>query len=230
MRWVGCVLLYRSPVEGGGRRDLKTVGVSAQADAAASGTARRPQTPATTARCGSARSSSRWAGHVLIYSTLGKVFWQSGVLDEATMKFTCEEDGAAGPRRVLCTQDAARCRGAEDSLGMDSGAALVRVAMKEAGWSGMMSLPRVMKLDADGTLRHEDLCRRQSALRAGKLPDQEIRAGVCKVLPKATGEVVCARGGGKGLLVHDEQWRSGDCCARETTRRQSHSFTASTAR
>ena len=26
-------------------------------------------------------------GHVLIYSTLGKVFWQSGHLDPATMKF-----------------------------------------------------------------------------------------------------------------------------------------------
>ena len=26
-------------------------------------------------------------GHVLIYSALGKVFWQSGLLDESTMKF-----------------------------------------------------------------------------------------------------------------------------------------------
>ena len=32
-------------------------------------------------------------GHVLIYSTLGKVFWESGVLDESTMKFTAKKKG-----------------------------------------------------------------------------------------------------------------------------------------
>ena len=32
-------------------------------------------------------------GHVLIYSTLGKVFWESGALDEATMKFTSRKRG-----------------------------------------------------------------------------------------------------------------------------------------
>src|SRR6202795_2292584 len=32
-------------------------------------------------------------GHVLIYSTLGKVFWQSGILDESNMKFTPSRTG-----------------------------------------------------------------------------------------------------------------------------------------
>ncbi len=32
-------------------------------------------------------------GHVLIYSILGKVFWQSGILDEANMKFKASRTG-----------------------------------------------------------------------------------------------------------------------------------------
>ena len=32
-------------------------------------------------------------GHVLIYSTLGKVIWESGTLDEATMTFTKKKTG-----------------------------------------------------------------------------------------------------------------------------------------
>jgi len=32
-------------------------------------------------------------GHVLIYSTMGKVIWQSGVLDVASMKFAPAKTG-----------------------------------------------------------------------------------------------------------------------------------------
>jgi beta-fructofuranosidase len=73
-------------------------------------------------------------------------------------------------------------------------------AMKSAGWSGMMSLPRVLSLDDDGTLRMEILPEMET-LRAGKLPDQEIRAGVCRVLPRATGEVLCTGIAGRAFTV-----------------------------
>jgi beta-fructofuranosidase len=63
-------------------------------------------------------------------------------------------------------------------------------AMREAGWSGMMSLPRVMNLDTDGTLRLRVLPE-TSALRAGVVPSEESRAGVLKTLRKANGEVLC---------------------------------------
>jgi beta-fructofuranosidase len=68
--------------------------------------------------------------------------------------------------------------------------------MKAAGWSGMMSLPRVLSLDADGTLRMETLPG-LSWLRAGRLPHEETRAGVCRILPRATGEVLCTGDAGK---------------------------------
>jgi beta-fructofuranosidase len=62
--------------------------------------------------------------------------------------------------------------------------------MKVAGWSGMMSLPRVLSLDKDGTLRIKSLPE-AAVLRAGVLPYQETRAGLLKIIPKATGEVLC---------------------------------------
>ena len=127
--------------------------------------------------------------HVLIYSTLGKVYWQSGVLDETAMLFHPKKTGRldfdsfyapktqldAHGRRILWgwIQE----RRSED-------------AMRAAGWSGMMSLPRVLNLDADGTLRMT-IAEQVKALRDTSLPTQESRAGVLKVLPHATGEVLC---------------------------------------
>lgn len=67
-----------------------------------------------------------------------------------------------------------------------------------------MSLPRVMKLDADGTLR-VTILPQAKALRAGTVPHQETRAGVLKTLRKASGEVVCTgtRGGAFSLKMDD---------------------------
>ena len=69
-------------------------------------------------------------------------------------------------------------------------------AMLEAGWSGMMSLPRVMHVDPDGTLRLQVLPETVK-LRAGTVPSEETRAGALKTLRKATGEVTCAGRGDK---------------------------------
>jgi beta-fructofuranosidase len=128
-------------------------------------------------------------GHVLIYSTLGKVIWQSGRLDQEEMDFHPLKSGEldlgafyapktqldAHGRRILW-------RWIKEQRSDD--------AMRAAGWSGMMSLPRVLNLDADGTL-HMQMLRSISTLRAGKLPYEEVRAGVRRTLPRATGEVVC---------------------------------------
>jgi len=62
--------------------------------------------------------------------------------------------------------------------------------MREAGWSGMMSLPRELHLDPDGTLRIQVLPQ-TAGLRAGSLPYQETLAGVLKTLYQASGEVLC---------------------------------------
>ncbi len=119
-------------------------------------------------------------GHVLIYSTLGKVFWQSGTLDEVTMKFTARKTGLldldafyapktqldAKGRRILWGWIPERRSDAE---------------MLKAGWSGMMSLPRVMNLDKDGSLR------------VTMLPELiGLRRDTVKVIPKACGEFMYA--------------------------------------
>ena len=78
--------------------------------------------------------------------------------------------------------------------------------MKAAGWSGMMSLPRVLNLDKDGMLRVRVLPQ-AAALRAGAVPADESRSGVLKTLKAATGEVMCSGIKGKGYewtLTHGE--------------------------
>jgi beta-fructofuranosidase len=128
-------------------------------------------------------------GHVLIYSTLGKVFWQSGKLDAEAMVFHPEKTGLldldafyapktqldANGRRILWGWIPERR--SED-------------AMRAAGWSGMMSLPRVLNLDRDGTLRITS-ARETKVLRGKALAQEESFAGVRKILRAARGEVMC---------------------------------------
>jgi beta-fructofuranosidase len=134
-------------------------------------------------------------GHVLIYSTMGKVFWESGVLDETTMTFTAKKQGELDWGAFYAPKTQVDAHGRTILWGWIQ-ERRDETAMKAAGWSGMMSLPRVLTLDADGMLRMETLPA-LSALREARLPSQEIRAGACRVLPRATGEVLCTGEMGK---------------------------------
>lgn len=137
--------------------------------------------------------------HVLIYSTLGKVFWQSGKLDGATMKFTpfktglLDLDAFYAPKTQLDAKGRRILWGWIPERRSDA-------AMLEAGWSGMMSLPRVMQVDPDGTLRLQVLPE-TTKLRAGTVPPEETRTGILKILRKATGEVMCVGRGHKSFDV-----------------------------
>lgn len=137
--------------------------------------------------------------HVLIYSTLGKVFWQSGKLDTTTMKFIplktglLDLDAFYAPKTQL---DAKGRRGLWGWIPERRNDA----AMRDAGWSGMMSLPRVMHVDPDGTLRLQVLPETVT-LRAGTVASEEASSGVLKTLRKANGEFLCAGGGDKSFEV-----------------------------
>ena len=128
-------------------------------------------------------------GHVLIYSTLGKVIWQSGRLDEEAMVFHPLKSGQLdlgafyAPKTQLDAHGRRILWGWIKEQRSDN-------AMRAAGWSGMMSLPRVLNLDADGTLQMQMLPS-ISALRTSVLPQENIRGGIQIKLPKATGEVIC---------------------------------------
>jgi beta-fructofuranosidase len=133
-------------------------------------------------------------GHVLIYSTLGKVYWQSGVLDEATMKFTARKTGVLdfdafyAPKTQLDVQGRRILWGWIPERRPED-------AMRAAGWSGMMSLPRLLTLDSDGTLRISTP-EQVNVLRVGELSREPSATGILKTLHRATGEVLCV--GSKG--------------------------------
>jgi beta-fructofuranosidase len=63
--------------------------------------------------------------------------------------------------------------------------------MTKAGWSGMMSLPRVLNLDPDGTLRLQVLPQTES------LRSESIDS--VRTVQRATGEVLCIGNEGSGM-------------------------------
>ena len=89
--------------------------------------------------------------HVLIYATEGKVYWQSGSLDERTMLFDVEKSGIV---------DFGSYYAAKTQLDKDGNRILwgwipetrPLDEYRAAGWAGMMSLPRVLTLGSNGQL------------------------------------------------------------------------------
>jgi beta-fructofuranosidase len=142
-------------------------------------------------------------GHVLIYSTLGKVFWQSGKLDLTTMKFQPLKTGLLDLDAFYAPKTQLDARGRRILWGWIP-ERRSEDAMRNAGWSGMMSLPRLLNLDPDGTLRiqtfpHTDI------LRAGSISTRKTPAGSRATLHDASGELLCtaSRQTSLTLTLHD---------------------------
>ena len=115
-------------------------------------------------------------GHVLIYSTMGKVYWQSGTLDEATMKFKARKSGLLDMDAFYAPKTQLDAKGRRILWGWIQ-ERRGDAEMLKAGWSGMMSLPRVMNLEKDGSLR------------LTMLPElTTLRGAPAKTIPKACGE------------------------------------------
>ncbi len=144
----GCVLLYRSPVSG----DLKQWEYLHPLTSGAWNGVKTPN-PCDDGEMWECPEFFALDGqHVLIYSTLGKVFWQSGVLDEKTMTFAAKKTGELDLGAFYAPKTQLDAQGRRILWGWIP-EKRSEAAMKAAGWSGMMGLPRVMNLDADGTLR-----------------------------------------------------------------------------
>ena len=89
--------------------------------------------------------------YVLIYSTQGKVFWQSGVLDTGTMRFRPEKSGLLDHGSFY----APKTQLDEDGNRILWGWLPETRPLEEyraSGWAGMMSLPRMLDLDSTGML------------------------------------------------------------------------------
>jgi hypothetical protein len=115
-------------------------------------------------------------GHVLIYSTLGKVFWQSGSLDAATMLFHPVKTGELDLGAFYAPKTQLDANGRRILWGWIT-EQRPEAQYSAAGWAGMMSLPRVLHLDKSGTLRMEILPT-LATLRSSPVPPQETRAGI----------------------------------------------------
>jgi beta-fructofuranosidase len=136
-------------------------------------------------------------GHLLIYSTMGKVFWQSGVVDEATMTFTGSKTGVLDLGAFYAPKTQLDAEGRRILWGWIQ-ERRTEAEMRVAGWSGMMSLPRVMRLDADGTLRMEILPQ-AAALREGVVAPTVAGKQTTVTLARATGEIRCKGKKGSGF-------------------------------
>ncbi len=136
-------------------------------------------------------------GHVLIYSTMGKVFWQSGVLDRGAMKFEPKKAGLLDLDAFYAPKTQLDVQGRRILWGWIP-ERRTPAEMIKAGWAGMMSLPRVLNLDPDGTLRMRVLPQTES-LRRGSISEEKETTGYVRTVPRATGEVLCVGNEGSGL-------------------------------
>jgi beta-fructofuranosidase len=128
-------------------------------------------------------------GHVLIYSTLGKVYWQSGTFDPVALTFLPKKTGLLDLDAFYAPKTQLDAHGRRILWGWIQ-ERRSEDAMRKAGWSGMMSLPRVLTLDPDGTLRMKILPELAS-LRGYAIGQDESRAGTLRTLRRPNGEVHC---------------------------------------
>lgn len=136
-------------------------------------------------------------GHVLIYSSMGKVVWQSGILDPATMKFEPKKSGLLDLESFYAPKTQLDAKGHRILWGWIP-EHRPQAEMIEAGWSGMMSLPRVLNLDPDGTLRMQVLPQ-AATLRHEPILQKKTKSKSSVTAPNATGEMVCVGKKGTGI-------------------------------
>ncbi|HEX3661950.1 MAG TPA: glycoside hydrolase family 32 protein [Acidobacteriaceae bacterium] len=92
--------------------------------------------------------------HVLLHSTRGHAYWQSGVLDPKTMLFHAERGGLLDPGAYYAPKTQLDAQGNRILWGWIQ-ERRPEADYSAAGWAGMMSLPRVLTLDAHNDLQME---------------------------------------------------------------------------
>lgn len=90
--------------------------------------------------------------NVLIFSTGGKTYWQSGKLDEKTMHFHVEQAGIVDYGSFYAAKTQLDKAGNRILWGWIT-ESRPQAEYKAAGWAGMMSLPRVLSVDDSGRLQ-----------------------------------------------------------------------------
>jgi beta-fructofuranosidase len=134
--------------------------------------------------------------HVLIFSTAGKTYWQSGKLDEEQMIFHPQQAGILDYGSYYAAKTQLDKAGNRIVWGWITEARPLE-AYKAAGWAGVMSLPRVLSAAADGRLRFR-VAEVASRLRIGLQTlnltadeDQNIRQLRSMRIEGCCGEILC---------------------------------------
>jgi beta-fructofuranosidase len=128
-------------------------------------------------------------GHVLVYSTEGRAHWLAGTLDHATMVFHPHKQGVLDTGAFYAPKTQRDAYGERIAWGWIQETRPL-AAFEAAGWAGMISLPRRLRLDADGALR-VDIPAVTDRLRGKAITQATSKEGTSCVLPRANGEVVC---------------------------------------
>jgi len=130
--------------------------------------------------------------HVLIYSSMGAVHWQSGHLDEQEMKFHPDRFGIVDNGTYYAAKTQLDAHGRRVLWGW-VGEARPLAEYKAAGWAGMMSLPREVSIGNDGQLTMEVLTEVQAPRRQEQkiVPGKNVASQLERLtIAKATGEVL----------------------------------------
>lgn len=145
----GCVLLYRASVPAGLRADWQFLHplLTAPGDG---GNTSDTVGAGTMWECPDLFQLD--GHHVLLYSTMGKVFWTTGQLNRSTLLFEPRKRGVIDSGAFYAPKSMAGPSGERVLWGWipETRPTAESVA---AGWAGCMSLPRVLNVDDDGNLR-----------------------------------------------------------------------------
>lgn len=125
--------------------------------------------------------------HILMFSTMSKAFWQSGHFDPEKLTFTPERMGILDYGSYYAPKTQLDAKGNRILWGWIQ-EARPAAEHKAAGWAGMMSLPRVMSMAADGTLRYK-VAEAAQTLRGN---EQQLKgqAGTTVKIADCCGEVI----------------------------------------
>lgn len=135
--------------------------------------------------------------HVLIHSTQGKAYWQSGIFDSKRLVFIPERGGVLdygafyAPKTQLDRHQNRILWGwIQETRPLKE--------YRAAGWAGMMSLPRVLTLDHNGELRFhvaqgiEELRQKEQTLHISASEDEDRKQIVRMRIEDCCGEIACA--------------------------------------
>ena len=135
--------------------------------------------------------------HVLLYSTEYKTFWEVGTFDKEALKFRSERKGKLDYGNYYAPRSMADAQGRRILWGWVQESRPAE-AIKSAGWSGALSLPRVLSVDAGGDLQFqvagemETLLADSRKLRPTK-DAKSLAAELAKLtLPDRTGRIMCS--------------------------------------